>query len=85
MVVLAVVVIFVMYNWFSGTASAQETSWQPYNNAAGKECTSNSECVTNPDGTLCISMTGSSFFCGCLDDLDCIAGRICDPKANRCL
>ena len=72
-IVITVITVGVLYFWFSGTGEVQPASPNP----PEVECRSHSDCSSNSNGELCMSIQTSPTFCGCLDDSNCLTGREC--------
>jgi len=74
-VVVGVIVVLVMYQFFVGSGSAEPP---PITQSGKPTCRENSNCDNNHNGKLCMSVQGSSYFCGCLDNSDCpLSGQQC--------
>ncbi|MFQ6020962.1 MAG: hypothetical protein ACE5J4_03010 [Candidatus Aenigmatarchaeota archaeon] len=78
MVVLAIMVLGVLYLWFSGEAKVQPAALTPKKIG----CDNHLDCSENPDGKYCISIQNSPTFCGCIDDSDCDIGFCVNNKCS---
>lgn len=81
MVVIAVVIIFVIYNMFVSGPTATKTTVK----YEKEECTYHSDCIGNRNGNLCLEggTPIPAVFCGCLSRANC-PGTACGGN-NKCI
>ncbi|MBU3897114.1 MAG: hypothetical protein KJ697_04245 [Nanoarchaeota archaeon] len=81
MAIIAVVVIFVLYNLLVAEPSSVKAPSDNYQNI---ECESSDDCIGNKNGPVCLEagVPIPTVFCGCLENSNCGAGCRAD---NRCL
>lgn len=83
MVVVAVLIISVVYLWFSGEAEIEQASDSGFKSAI---CKTNLDCINSNEaqGKVCMRSGTplASIFCGCWDSSDCKSGQCGDD--NKC-
>ena len=58
----------------------------PKGNESDKACSSNDDCSSSADGTVCMSINtvkGTQKFCGCFSSDDCSTGRCGEGVTNK--
>jgi hypothetical protein len=74
-VVMAALIFFMVFG--KGIVRASPTQ------IFGADCQNAAGCSGNAVGSLCLSINGESYHCGCLTT-QCTTGHVCDRATNRC-
>ena len=82
--VVMIILLIVAVGVFWGALNPVGYATPENGETESKTCTTNEDCVGNPDGSKCLQIYPGDFvpFCGCVTNVDC-GGDICGSD-NKC-